>query len=71
MGDNNLIVLGLDLSQTKKRFDVGLKKICESISSTQTAKIALSLDISKTQANFQRQLNTVLKGLNTQGSNSI
>ena len=71
MDDNNLIVLSLDLSKTKARFDVGLEKICDNISSTQTAKIALSLNISKTQTNLQRQLNTVLKGLNTQGSNAF
>lgn len=64
MEGNNLIVLGLDLSSTKKNFDVQLKQICQNITAAQTAKIALSLDISKTTANFKRELNSVMQGVN-------
>ncbi len=71
MNDNNLIVLGIDLSTTQKNFDVQLQQICKNISNSQSAKIALSLDTQKTMANFQTQMNSLMQNLKTNSSGSF
>ncbi|MEG0771510.1 MAG: phage tail tape measure protein [Clostridia bacterium] len=71
MNDNNLVVLGIDLSQTKKNFDVQLKQICSQISQAQTAKITLSLDTQKTTARFQSQIKSIMNSLKADTTNSF
>lgn len=60
---NNLFVLGLDVSASKALIESQLISIVNDISKSQTVKVTLSIDDSKTRQQLQNQVNAIAKSI--------
>ncbi|MEZ3434999.1 MAG: phage tail tape measure protein [Lachnospiraceae bacterium] len=61
--ENNLFVLGLDVSASKALIESQLISIVNDISKSQTAKVTLTIDESKTKQKLKNQVDSIAKGI--------
>ena len=61
--ENNLFVLGLDVSASKALIESQLISIVNDISKSQNAKVTLTIDESKTKQKLQNQVDSIAKGI--------